>query len=283
MTPAATERTEHYHVLQSLKSRLDEATAYKASLEERLAIQTQRDSLKQFKRLVGILLESGEAAEWMTSVTPDQLCGMMSTNSNKKNSKVVDEESANTAVNRIYQLLVEGKKANSSLVLDANILTRASKRNDLFSAKQCETLQQRAELAEQAQAAEREQLELEARGEQQAKAAHQLLQQRAKAMPCTRGSWVQLQGLQKHPDLNGRSGVFMGIDTASTTERYCIQFLVVMAMALMMKGFERCHSWPRTLHHGISFKPLTCSSNVNRRSGRRHSFSESNNNTCTAE
>jgi U-box domain len=224
VTPATTERTERYHVLQSLKSRLDDATAYKATLEERLAVLSQRDSLKQFKRLVGNLLESGEAAEWMTSVTPDQLCDMMSTNSNTKKSKaVVDKESSNTAVNRLYQLLVEGKKANSSLVLDANILTRASKRDDLFSAKQCETLLQRAEIAEQAQAAEREQLEHETRKEQQAEAARLLLQNRAKAMPCARNSWVQLQGLQKRPDLNGMSGVFMGIDTASTTERYCIR------------------------------------------------------------
>lgn len=85
----------------------------------------RKNALKSFKQSVAAVIEAGELAEWIENIQDSEL------------------NNYGGEAGRLFQLLVEGKKANLLLV-DSAALTKGAARSDLFSKKQCKTLQDRA-------------------------------------------------------------------------------------------------------------------------------------------
>jgi len=174
----------------SLQQVLEDVTEEKYKVEEIYESFLKKDRKKNFKVEVAGILETSKALHWMETVSRENLVEMRG------------------EVNRLYQLLIEGKQANS-LTFDGPTLEAASKRSDLFSSKQCDSLKKRAKDVEEQSiaeanrvAAERIQLEKETRERREMEAMSTL-------MP--RNTLVRIHGLTCQMDLNGSIATFMGI------------------------------------------------------------------------
>ena len=109
--------------LQSLLAALKEARLETTKMTATLHAAEKKDSLKSFQQRIAAMMERGEAAEWIATASKEDVV-------------------ASGAPNRLYQLLVEGKKTHSNHV-DVETLENAIQRTDLFSTKQCAALAKR--------------------------------------------------------------------------------------------------------------------------------------------
>jgi len=203
--------------LTKLLEVLEEAIPPKLELERVLQGKRKKNELKVFKWYVAGKLEAGEAAEWMASVTEDELVELGGQS------------------NRLYQLLAEGKKANS-LAVDPDTLQAAACRTDFFTPKQCERLLKIRDEAEERWAAEAVRLMKEEKARELEENYRREMEERAKLMP--RGTYVKLKGLKHKPELNGALGVYMGLGEGQG--RYVIQLLDGnKEVALLKDNFEK--------------------------------------------
>eukprot|EP00978_Attheya_sp_CCMP212_P039703 scaffold208923_cov51-Attheya_sp.AAC.2 len=193
---------------------LEEATVEKAKLEELFEGYVKKDARKNFKAKVAEILEKGVAANWLESVSNDELIKM------------------GAEANRLYQLLIEGKKANS-LVLDGETLLAASKRSDLFSAKQCEVLLKRGEEVEKEFEEKASRAVEEARKVEEAEKERLEMEAMADLMP--RGTLVRMHGLESQIHLNGKLATFMGV---GQNKRYIIRIFDGKDISLKQSNFS---------------------------------------------
>jgi hypothetical protein len=178
--------------LSSLQEALAAAEIVKEELESVLQSYGKRDARRTFQRCVADQLERGQAESWVSTVTEEQLAEL------------------GGDANRLYQLLIEGKKANS-LAFNETTLEAAKQRSDFFTPKQCQILQTRKEVVEALYAAE---LDIVA-AEEKKKAAEELhrrqMEEKANSMEISRGAPVEIKGLKARPELNGSLGTYMGL------------------------------------------------------------------------
>lgn len=102
---------------EALQDRLRAVVPSKTRLDQAAAARQKKNRLKNFKAQVAQLLETGRITSWINRVGTSELQEMGGDN------------------NRIYQLLVE------NFQVDALTLHIAAARKDLFSTKQCQTIQ----------------------------------------------------------------------------------------------------------------------------------------------
>lgn len=178
--------------LQALREAIRRTSPYKKELERLLAQFKKRAAYKTFKAKVYDMLEDGAAAVWISNVADNTLKTQMSGDAN-----------------RLYQLLMEGKKAYSTELVDAAVLYAAAGRSDLFTPKQVQAIIERAEQVEilAEEEAKAAMLEIEEREEEEWN--RRQMEQRAGLME--RGEFVQLQGLTSEPELNGVVAMYMGL------------------------------------------------------------------------
>ncbi|KAL3915216.1 MAG: hypothetical protein SGILL_005752 [Bacillariaceae sp.] len=180
---------------------LDDAQIKKSELNEVMEKTQKKQSMRDLKQRIAGMIENGTLADWILEVDKDEL------------------DVKGGEPNRIFQLLIEGKKANS-LLLDAESLQFASMRHDLFSAKQCKTLSERSEDLAQRATQETERLLKEQATNDKEDKMRQELEARATIMPLR--SFVRLHDLKARSELNGLLGMFMGLAIGSS-DRYQIR------------------------------------------------------------
>ena len=202
---------------------LTETSLAKSSLDELVCNSQRRDTLKSFKQSVACMIESGECGEWIQKVNKGEL------------------SNHGAEVNRLYQLLIEGKKANSLLV-DATTLTNAAARDDLFSTKQCKMLQERASEVQAEMVKETERMMEEERQQKARDEARRQMEERAQQIGMERGVYVTIVGLKNRPELNGQLGYYMGVAHNTSEERYIVKLGTVhppKEIALKKENFRR--------------------------------------------
>ena len=113
-------------------------------IEKRLNKRNTKDASRYFVRFVGNMLESHTFDEWL----------------NDRSVSTEDIESIGGEMNRLYQILVEGR---GDLALSSYVLSAAALRDDWFTEKQCEALVDMAKEMEEEEEKieEEEKLELE--------------------------------------------------------------------------------------------------------------------------
>jgi hypothetical protein len=185
--------------LAPLGAMLGQAILEKSNLDDVITAHQKKDSLKGFKQSIAAMIERGEAAEWMLAVNNEELVNH------------------GGEPNRLYQLLVEGKKTNS-ILLDATALGNAAGRSDLFSTKQCEVLAIRRDEVAAQMIAETDRLVKEAEEQEAAEKARREMEKRGQLM--ARGTVVKLHDLKSKPDLNRSLGVYMGLGQG---DRYIVR------------------------------------------------------------
>lgn len=152
--------------LATVREALSEALPLQKELQDAADRVGKRTALKKFKNHVARTIERGEAEEWLAGVTKVELKGL------------------GGQPNRLYQLLVEGRGAKlrfDSLVLDSSALTAAAKRDDLFTAKQCDALHERAAEVERVAVEEAEKAAKEANAKKEVEQERQEAQMRGMA------------------------------------------------------------------------------------------------------
>lgn len=209
--------------LEVLLTTIATSAKEKSKLDDQIQYSQKKLSLKSFKYSIATLIEDGTLGDWVLAVKEDEL------------------KNTGGEVNRLYQLLTEGAKANS-LLLDATTLQNSASRTDLFSDKQCQVLMERAtdveaKMLEETEALLKQQTEMVA-----AEKTHQELVRRAQVGIPLRQT-VVLQGLKKRSDLNGNTGIYMGL--ASNENRYIVRVGGV-DMALLKTNFRKYEAYPRS-------------------------------------
>ena len=178
--------------LTALREALARTKPIKQELDQELAVFEKRQGFKNFKTTVYDILLTGEASVWVATVEQETL----------KNELKGD-------TNRLYQLLMEGKKAYNLELVDAATLAAAAARSDIFTERQLQALSDRAKEAEirASEEAQREIMDEENRAS--AEKARLAMEKRAALME--RGVTVQILGLKNEPGLNGRLAIYMGL------------------------------------------------------------------------
>ena len=207
--------------IDELACALGEASRTKATFDELVFSSQQRDTMKAFKRTVAAMIESGEVAEWIQTVTKDSL------------------DATGSEANRLYQLLIEGKNSNSLLV-DSTTFTNAASRSDLFSEKQCKILQERADEADADTIRETERLIDEDRKEKAEKDFERQMALRAKQIGIERGDIVIVDGIRSAPELNGQIGYYLGV-APGIEERYVVKLVSGKEISLKAENFGPLH------------------------------------------
>jgi transcription antitermination factor NusA-like protein len=188
-------------VYEALITMLKEANEVQAQLLESVLSYDKRDSRRAFKNSIASKLEHGGSESWMSGVTAEELLEL------------------GGDANRLYQLLIEGKKA-SSLAFDDSTIDAASKREDIFSTKQREELHERKLEVEALLAEEMEKAVKKENEENELKRMETM----ANRLNLKRGAYVKIQGLEGRSDLNGSLGTYMGV---AHGERYTVRIHIV--------------------------------------------------------
>lgn len=183
--------------LRSLLGILGEASEVQVQLDQSIMAYGKRDARKAFRNFIASKLEHGDSELWMSNVTEEELEGL------------------DGSSNRLYQLLIEGKKANS-LAFNDTTLDVASKRDDLFSEKQRENLKKREVEVASLLAAE---MEAAMKAEEEENAVKRL-EAMARQVNVKHGDFVKIQGLDSRADLNGALGTYLGV---AHGDRYSIR------------------------------------------------------------
>lgn len=161
----------------------------KAELQDAMEGKRVKNELKAFKWTVSDKLELGDTASWIELVTAEELASLCGRS------------------NRLFQLLVEGKEANS-LMVDTDTLRAAAGREDFFTPKQCEKLMAIREEAEARFTAEAEGVIKEEEEQKRQASIQKDSEERARQMPW--GATVAVVGLRNQPALNGLIGTISG-------------------------------------------------------------------------
>ncbi|CAB9513037.1 expressed unknown protein [Seminavis robusta] len=203
--------------LGALRSALVQAKPLLEELDGALAKHEKRVTKKKFKQAVYDVLGAGEGSAWVATVSEDTLKDEMSGDSN-----------------RLYQLLMEGKKAYNLELVDAATLCAAAARDDIFSAKQLGALAERADEREikAAEEAGREIIESEKREALENERVS--MEKKAARLKFERGAIVQIKDLKSEPSLNGRLAHYMGIGSG---ERYVLRLNEGREIALRRFNF----------------------------------------------
>ena len=149
----------------SLGEVLSEASLFKSQLEDDVFFNQKRGSLKAFEESIIKMIEDGKAPYYIKHVSKQELVNHG------------DE------VNRLFQLLVESKRAKNSLFIDSVTLANASQRGDLFSPKQCAVLQRRSQEVEKLMREEIERLVLDISSKEDADNIRRQLQMLSSSLP----------------------------------------------------------------------------------------------------
>ena len=222
--------------LEQLLTWITTSAKEKAKLDDQIQYNHKKLSMKSFKHSVANLIEEGRLGEWILQVKEEEL------------------KNTGGEVNRLYQLLTEGKKANS-LLLDSASLQNAATRADLFSVKQCQVLEERASDLEARMVEETERLlQLQAEKEAAEKDRQELLRRAQVGIPLR--TTVVLQGLKKRPDLNGATGIYMGL--ASNDDRYIVRVGGV-DMAFLKTNFRKYEGPPPSSQSTVATKAASWS------------------------
>ena len=189
------------HALSALLDALKEASDLQARLERMTENYGQRDARRAFKQTIAKKLELGDADTWVTSITNEEL------------------ESLGGDANRLYQLLIEGKKANS-LAFNDTTLEAAEARGDMFTPKQCETIKKRKLEVQAILAEELGNAVQEAQKREEEERKIKMMEEKARQMKFPRGTKVKIQGLKTRPELNDTMGTYLGLAHA---DRYTVR------------------------------------------------------------
>ena len=201
-------RIDYIQELTNLIRALNDVSLAKSSLDDLVFVNQRKDTLKAFKQSVASMIECGELAAWIGTVDKEELVNH------------------GAEANRLFQLLIEGKKANSLLV-DSTALTSAAARADLFS--EAEMLKETERLVE------------EEKKRNDEEKVRMIMEERARQIGMKRGACVRLFGLKKHEHLNGQLGRYMGVAPGSSEARYIIKVVTVFPskeVALKTENFQ---------------------------------------------
>jgi hypothetical protein len=179
--------------LSALQEALEQTNEPMSKLEDTVAFQTRKAGLKSFKAKIHSMVEFGEMGPFLSSVTDEELMEMQGD------------------ANRLYQLLIEAKKANSIELVDAFTLDAAVLRSDLFTPKQCATLAKRRDDVEAMVAEEAERAGKEAKKQKEAEESRRQLEARASGSGMERGQIVAIHGLKSQTELNRSLAIYMGL------------------------------------------------------------------------
>jgi len=117
--------------VNSLLAVLHEAALLESKLyDDKLFPQSKKRSLKAFEESVLTVIKEGKGRHYFETVTKEELLNQ------------------GQEINRLYQMLVEGKTAANVMLVDASTLKAAAARSDLFSANQCTHLGERSKEVE---------------------------------------------------------------------------------------------------------------------------------------
>jgi len=203
-------------VLVSLRAALASAMGLMQSLAEETKTHEKKTGFKNFKKSIHERWDSGNGAAWIADV---------------QESELTDELQGNA--NRLYQLLMEGKKAFNLELVDAATLEAAATRKDLFSSKQIEALAIRAH-----ETSEREMQEARRQIEEEEKLKAEEEERRAleaRGAGMDRGTFVQIIGLKSQPELNGTMATFMGL---AKDDRFAVRTKDKKDIALKRENFR---------------------------------------------
>ena len=117
--------------VNSLLAVLHEAALLESKLyDDKLFPHSKKRSLKAFEESVLSVIKEGKGPYYFKTVTKEELLNQ------------------GQEINRLYQMLVEGKTAANMMLVDAGTLKSAAARTDLFSANQCAHLGERSKEVE---------------------------------------------------------------------------------------------------------------------------------------
>jgi hypothetical protein len=215
--------------LDGLAAAIIDAQADKETIEGDMVKFEQRDVRKEFRRFLATQLECGMGEELISTITREDLT--------KKGGDP----------NRLFQLLIEGKKA-SSLAFNETVLASAFARDDLFTPKQRETLRDKIMVISDASAKELEQVIAEEEKKKKEDTKRSLMEEKVKALGFGRGQRVIVHDLSSHADLNGSTGFYMGLGEG---DRYIIK-LAGTGREISLKK-ENFSVWDESNLHTFSF------------------------------
>jgi curved DNA-binding protein CbpA len=173
--------------LNELVQSVAEASLVKDRASSHIVRSQKRHVMKSFKQLVVDMIESNDMSSWIQSVEEKEIIAL------------------GGDMNRLYQLLMEGKAYNSSSIDYMTSLLNASNRSDLFSKKQCKALLAKSMKMDQSLQPIFQQIRAANNGV--SKDAEVILGE--EIMPLE--TPVALTGLKERSDLNGQNGKYMGI------------------------------------------------------------------------
>lgn len=176
--------------LDVLETAIRDAQSEKERFEGAVGKYEKRDVRKQFRRFLAAKLECGLGEELISTITREDLAA------------------AGGDTNRLYQLLIEGKKS-SSLAFNESVIVAAENREDLFTPKQRETLRDKIMTIAEASAKELEQIMAEEEKQKKVDVERRLLEERVKAIGFGRGQCVLIHDLASRADLNGSTAYYM--------------------------------------------------------------------------
>ena len=173
--------------LNDLVRLVAEASLVKDKASFHIERSRKRQGMKSFKLLVADMIDNRDLSSWIQSVQEKDVVAL------------------GGDLNRLYQVFMEGKAANSSSFESVSSLMSASKRSDLFSDKQCKALAEKAMEMDQS-------LELTRPHTRSLKSKSMtdtevILQDEILPLETP----VVLSGLKHRSDLNGKKGKFMGL------------------------------------------------------------------------
>ena len=173
--------------LDALRSALELADLYKVDMEKALP---QKNTT--FKNTFYSILKTGKASVWLAAVSNEELVTDMQADGN-----------------RLYQLLMEGKKLNHLELVDAGTLFAASGRKDIFSSKHIQALRKRLTKVELRTEEDARAYLIQTEKEAAAEKLRQSLE--ARASFANLGDNVRICGLSGRPDLNGKVATYAGL------------------------------------------------------------------------
>ena len=187
--------------LTALLGCLQDALGCKAQLEKSLESYGKRDARRAFKDAVAHKLERGDAEKWVNSIVVEDL-------------KTLGGDS-----NRLYQLLIEGKKANS-LAFNDTTIEAAEGRTDIFTPKQIEALKRRRMEVQALNITELELAVEEAENLMAEDLIRKEMEKKAAEVTLHFGDAVKIHDLGSRADLNGATGRYLGL---AQGDRYTIR------------------------------------------------------------
>ena len=202
--------------LDGLAIAIRDAQIDKETIEGSMVKYEKRDVRKEFRRFLATQLERGMGEDLISAITREDLLNR------------------GGDANRLFQLLIEGKKA-SSLAFNEAVLAAAFGRDDLFTPKQRETLRDKIAAISDASTKELELVIAEEVKNKKEYIKRSLMEEKVKALGFGRGQRVIIHDLNSRADLNGSTGFYMGLGEG---DRYIIKLATVREVSLKKENFS---------------------------------------------